>query len=379
MALTSLFNNLGLLIRPFLNYGMVSDVFQINAVGESLCFIGKIYLTSGLGTSKTISSAGGKIYFIPGTQVWASVGSTIRVGIQDINTGTGIEDGTYDVYDDLVQGTDTIPSDSVKEVLMSSGTKTINHGDIIGIIIEMTVRNGTDSLNINTTSVDGLTGNFPYITVDIGAGPTRNATNNHAPCIAIQFDDGTMGYFGDFMIPSSITSVTTLNSGSTPDEYALIFKVPFKCTINALYITAGEQDSGEDATVHLIQNPLTTVTNLVTTTLLATSVGLVGSIAGYTIIDIAETELQANTEYAISYRPTTTGNRTIQTITFLNSSFRLTFPFYLLGATRTDLGAFTTSSTVFPDFGFRINKLDDGASALVTNREAIQFSVVKPE
>jgi hypothetical protein len=322
----------------------------INAVGESVGFIGQIQLSTGPGTSKTIST--GKIWFQTSTScVFATAGSTVRCGIQDV-AATGFEDGTYDVFDDLVQGTEAIPSSSVIAVTMSSGTKTITHGDMIAVVIEFTVRNGVDAINI---SRNGLVSNLPYCTIDTGA----IAKFANGPLCAIQFDDGTMGHFGDWTIPFLPTE-QALASNTTPDEYALAFQVPFSCKINALFFRIGDIDATETATVHLIEDPYSAITNLVTVTLDPALQGQISVANGYTIVPITETTLTINTVYAVSYRPTSTGSRILRLITLANSALKDCLYLNVTGATRTDLGAFSSSSVAFPDFGFRISKLDDG-------------------
>jgi hypothetical protein len=353
MSFVGLANFGGLVLTP----GMQNPQYNnnassiINAAGESTSFIGQVQLSTGPGTSKTIST--GKIFFQTSTScVFATAGSTVRVGIQDVNAATGIEDGTYDVFDDLVQGTEAIPSSSVITVTMSSGTKTITHGDMIAVVIEFTVRNGADQVSISRILMDS---NLPYCTVDTGA----IAKFANGPLCAILFDDGTLGHFGEWTIPFLPTE-QALASNTTPDEYALAFQVPFSCKINALFLRIGDIDAGETATCHLIQDPYGAITNLVTVTLDPALQGQLGVIDSYTIVPITETTLAINTVYAISYRPTSTGSRILRTVTIADAALLKAFPLAITGATRTDLGAFSSSSVVFADFGFRVSKLDDG-------------------
>lgn len=66
MALVTLGNRRGVLITPMIGLpvgGTVAGVQNtINAVGESVAFIGRLQLETGPGTSKVFSSAGSKIY-----------------------------------------------------------------------------------------------------------------------------------------------------------------------------------------------------------------------------------------------------------------------------------------------------------------------------
>lgn len=356
MALVDLFNKLGLVVTPFSWYPVPTSLSAsvMNAVGESVAFLGKVYLSTGPGTSKTISSAGGKIWVYTGAVTWATAGSTLRVGIQDPNAA-GDEDGTFDTFGDLVQGVDAISANSIKETAMSSGTKTIAHGDWIAVVVEMTVRNGADSVALNRYSMNVCQ---PYTTNDTGAGVNRQT--NVAPICAFETDDGTLGHFGDWTLPA-ILSTQALASNTTPDEYALVFEVPFDCSINGLFIRMSSVNTTDTATMHIIEDPFGADSNLQSVTLdpilfQNTSVG-----QGYAMVDITEQELTAGTVYAISYRPTNTNSRTIGTWTYPDAAILLGLPLECSGASRSDLGSWSASSTIIPDFGIRINKVETGS------------------
>lgn len=356
MAAVEFFNKLGLVVTPFSYHPVASSLLTntMNAAGESTGMIGNCLLSTGSGTSKTISSAGGKIWVYLGAVTWATVGSTLRVGIQDINAATGLEDGAWDVFDDLVQGTDAISANAILEVTMSSGTKTITHGDMIAVVIELTVRNGADSIVANRTT---LVVNLPYTSTDTGA---LAKSASAGPIAAIMFDDGTtLGHMGDWTLPFILTTQNVAQN-TTPDEYALVFEVPFECTINGLFFKVGSVNATDNATVHLIEDPFSADSNLVTVTLDPLLQGQTSIAAGYTMVEIAETVIQANVQYAVSYRPTNNNARNISTCTIPNAILLKGLSCELLGATRTDLGAWGSSSLVLADFGFRINSIETG-------------------
>lgn len=368
MALTEFANGTGIVMNFLGQYPVVSSETGIaaNLAGESTSFIGEIYLSSGTGTSKTISSAGGKIWFSIGSStVFTTAGSTLRVGIQDVNA-TGVDDGTYDVYDDLVATGDTLTSNTLKEVVMSSGTKTITHGDKIAVVVEMTVRNGADSVTINKWGNPLAT---PYAATDTGGGPVKAA---NSPNCVIQFDDGTVGHFGDLTLPFIETNVS-FNDASTPDEYGIIFQVPFKCSINALGVRLSGVAATEYGVMALISSPLVTPADILTVSASGDYMIASGTLA-YGLFGIAETTLNANTTYGITYRPTSGSVRAITQVTIPHADVRKAMMFgeTLQGISRTNLGAFTPSTTVLPEIIFRISKLDDGE---VTTAEVSFISV----
>src|SRR5512146_744096 len=118
-----------------------SGTSALNAAGYKTAFIGNVYISGRPVGAKTISAAGGgSISFTPGTNTFADAGTNLRVGIQDADTSNSpvVPDGTHDVYADLVPGSVTLTGGTWYEADMSSGTKSITHGQEIAIVFEMT-------------------------------------------------------------------------------------------------------------------------------------------------------------------------------------------------------------------------------------------------
>jgi hypothetical protein len=352
----------------------------MDAAGESTSMIGQVWLSSGPGTSKTISSAGGKIYFTTTASTFANAGSTLRVGLQDVDGATGLEDGTFDVHDDLVPGTDTVTAAAVTTATMSSGSKTITHGDIVALSIEWTARAGSDSIRpsvvANVAQPD--LANFPYSTTDTGSGPAKS---NNVPYATIEFDDGTIGTFGPMtpLILAGAGNQVAFNSGSTPDEYAMVFQVPFRCEVSGLSMGFGEVDAGESGEVLLYSDPLGTPVAERTVTVDPEITSVAASVTGLAIFAIAAYTLEVNTNYAVAYKATSAGSRTLQMAVVPTANSRVTTPFgtTVQGGQRSDAtGAFSTlNSTTFPLAGLVISKLDDGAGGGTTTGGTRPFRV----
>jgi hypothetical protein len=254
MAFQSFTNLQGVLLSPW----PTSPEFltslsstTIDAAGESGAAVGRMLLSSGPGTSKTISSAGGKVFFRAGAVTFANAGTTIRVGIQDV-AATGLEDGTYDVRGDLVGGTDTITANAIKAVSMSTGSKSITHGDRVAVVIEAISRSGADSLVVNRSSTSS---SLPYSTIDSGAGPAKSAS---IPMISVECDDGTLGWFAAESFAWNSENATAFASNSTPDEHALIFEVPVTCSARGLMLRLGSVAATDDFEAILYSDPLGT-------------------------------------------------------------------------------------------------------------------------
>lgn len=364
MTLQSFPNSWGTIIMPSAgfpgDYATTSNT-TINAAGESLTFIGRCFLTTGPGTSKVISSAGGKIYFKTGTVTLADAGTTLRVGIQDV-AATGLEDGTFDVYGDYTSaGAPT--ANAINSKAMSSGTKTINHGDLIAISIELTTWITPDSIVLERGPATP-TSSMPYVTQDTTGTPVRN---NQLPICTIEFDDGTMGWLGLNSFAHIAGPSSAFHLDSTPDEHALVFQIPFKVSCSGAILSLSALAVTDDFEIILYSDPLGTPvasrTVVVDADLLGTTSGL------FEVIWATPITLEANTNYAIGLRPTTTNSITYERLSFGAGNGNLRKP-TMLGTnwslyTRSgNTGAFGGQDlTVLPQFGIIISQFSDDAGA----------------
>lgn len=340
---------------------------SVDAAGESCAAIGRIKLSSGPGTTKTFSAAGGaRIGVVQQTTItWANGASNLRVGIQGVNATTGVEDGTWSTYGDLTGGTGGLAIETLSDIPMTSGSVSISHDDLISVVFELTARGGADALRPQR---NGPPTTFPYSTLDTGSGPVKSSAGVF--CFELLFDDGTIGYLTEFTLPIVFKN-QSYNDSSTPDEYGFAFKLPFTCTTNALFGMIGELDPSEPGELILYSNPFGTPVVEASVSLDSVYSGFIASDAGFYTLPITEFQLLANTPYAVSYRPTNTANRTIQLRT-IKSTWKQ-FNFFgdnFWGVTRTDnTGAFASSDTIIPVLGCILNNLqDDGPtnSAIAT-------------
>jgi hypothetical protein len=280
----------------------------IDATGESAFLVGYIRLSSGAGTTKTLSSAGGKIHFKLGTTTFANGATNLRIGVQDASATTGLEDGTFDAYIDAVPGVVTLTSSIVNAVSIATGSKDITHGDLIAVGLEFTARAGADSLQIGLAGTGNNWG-YPHASTDTGAGPT---VRNSAIQIAIEFDDGTIGWFGS-VTPNTFDFSLAFNSGSTPDEYGLIYQFPFPTKISGYGIWLTDIATTDDFELILYSDPLGTPVAVNTYTVDASSV--LSALPLY--FDVTMTSLYtlaANTPILLAVRPTTANNITLTRI-----------------------------------------------------------------
>lgn len=339
----------------------------MDAAGESVAFIGRIYI-EGAPASNTISSAGGAITFRTGTVTFANAGTNFRVGIQDVTAG-GLNDDTFDVYADFTGGGGGIASNTWYEKAMTNGTKTINHLQIVAISFETTARGGADSIIVNSFAHINHTFNninFPYRVADTGAGPTRQATAPYGA--AIIFDDGTLGWIEGSWFSPGMNAVTNLsyNTGSSPDEYAAVFQVPYKCSVRGGYFLVGSIASTDNFECLLYSDAQGTPAVQRTATIDPNYTGSAANVAFYSFSFTSYT-LSPGLWYALAMRPTTANSLQLSyydiTTTFGNK-YKKSSVFgtnVKLSARTNQTGAFTEVQSYFmPIFGLFVDGLDDG-------------------
>lgn len=338
----------------------------MNATGNTRVFIGQVKMINGTG-SKTISSAGGAIIWgiRNATTTFVDATSRLRVGLQDL-TAAGINDGTFDVYKELVGGVDILTTNTNYRTLMDTGSKTLNDGDLVAIVFEFTVRGGADIVPNTILTVGDLTNlsqsnSFPY-NVYNGTKQTSNIG-----CIGmIEFDDGTIGALNGVPYMAYSTTSTLFSQTSTPDEYALGFSLPFKCAINGCTFTLGSIGTTDTFEAVFYSDPEGTPTVLQTKTIDPNLAYSTSSYGQYTI-EFDEQTIEANTWYAISIRPTSNNSIGLTTAEFLTANAKNASE---LGSnsklyTRSNqTGAFTSSGDAFTiPASLFISKLDDGVSS----------------
>jgi hypothetical protein len=340
--------------------GYTMSNLTLDAATEKVVCVGRLWLAD-RGSSKAFSSAGAKIYWQSGSPtVFANAATNLRIGLQDMDAADtsipGQPDGTFDVYDDLVGATDTITSTTTQTTTMSSGSKTLSHGDLIAVVFDLTARGGVDSVLVQ--GVATTTATFPWI----GLFTASWAVQNMAPNIALEMDDGTLGLLdGTFPIFHSSGNTVTFGSVSSPNEYGIIFQVPFNCKIDAVRMVCAHNNGSADAEVILYSDPLGTPAAMHTYTIDASFQQ--NSVNRPQVYPFgAEIELQANTDYAVTYKPTTATSISLgrwDINTGPDTLLQLIGGPNLRQGSRAS-GAFTESTSFVPWIDVRISSVHDG-------------------
>lgn len=283
---------------------------SINAANEKVHFVGQVMITGGDDAgSKTLSAAGGGHIMWRSNSViaFSDAGTNFRIGLQDADvTSSPVHgDDTFDVYADLVGGTDTVSSNTTYETVMETGSKTLSNGDLIVVAFEFTSRGGSDWVGVssmynawNADTVQVL----PGVWHDDGTPSTANGL----PICAIEFDDGTLGWInGGVTTTVGITESYNVNT-SGADEYGNLITPEFDIVVSGVIMSC--LVSG-DAEVCLYSDPLGSPTLLEAITIDAT--GMISSGSELSLMFSSEHTLRAGESYGITYRPTTTTNNSL--------------------------------------------------------------------
>lgn len=333
----------------------------LNAAGESITGIGQLHI-SDRGSSKSL--AGAKLWFRTGSVTFADAGTTLRVGIQDLNA-TGVEDGTFDIYKDIVGGSGLLLNNSWQGHVFDTGSKTVSHGDIIAISFETISRAGADQVLIQYASNQVPSGSkgFPYGTTDTGAGPAKSTTI--LPIALIEFSDGTYGRIDNAWCWTDPDQDTV----STTSQVGLYFVAPFTGKIDKVVFGVTDAVATTDmVTITVWGTPLGTPTSLATLAVQGQNRASTGTVRNEYFRFPTPISVTAGLEYAITIHATVgaintsyvnlgTGNSAMRKITALGENW--------CRCTRTlpSSGAFSTTTTQLPGIGFGYSEIEVGGSS----------------
>ena len=288
----------------------------LNAAGETCHNVGYIQLENPTGGSKTISAAGGgSIVWLTSTVTFANAGTTFRVGIQDLAGGAsnpGQGDGTFDVQATFTGGGGGVTGSAVQTSVMTSGTKTINHGDLVAITFATTARAGSDSITVAHNAMDSHFGALvmPGVTDNTSGAYTRNTLAT--PNCYILFDDGSVGWIAGTSWSGVPPTALSFNSGTgTADEYGNLLVFPTTFYAMGVAITMSDSSFSGDFELLLYTDPLGTPAVQRTITVDASNLMAInGRLRGFFLFS-SPYLMRANTPVGITIRPTTTNNLTI--------------------------------------------------------------------
>lgn len=350
--------------QHFFGAGMsLASTNTTDAAGEKGSSCVQWYVNGGSGT-KTCSAAGGcTISFRTGAVTWASAGTNVDIGIQDpASTVPVVGDETFDVSGSLTQGTDALSANTWTTLAMDTGTYSIVHGSYGCVVNDMTVRNGADSVVINTIT-QTYDPQFPVFALKTGGSWASNGA--FSPMFLITTDDGTL-VWGDYTIAiSGYAASSSFDSSSNPDEYCTLFTSPSTyMAIDGMW-HYGRENTDANASLILYDNTNTSSPSVLSTQ--AVDFPYERAQGGNNRLRLATLStpvtVPPSTPLAACYRNTdTAGTSSIGIFTIPSAAARAANPggTNISGGTRDGAsGAFTTSTTTFNLVGVRFRTLEN--------------------
>lgn len=322
----------------------------IDASGEKVAWVGPVF-TPNRG-SKNIQTVG----FLPGA-ITSAGGSTMRLSLQNVDAATGLPyrpDGTQDQTVDFLISAPT--ASTWYQTSNLSATRSVSYGEMLAVVLEFQSFAGADALNVQNlpTGTSSLGGNLGL--VHFTASWTKISV---MPNIILGFDDGTFGTLGPAggSFPfASLTTDSTFNTGSTPDEVALRFTVPFSCKVAGAWMAAAVGAAGRDFSVVLYEGTSALATVAIDGDYASASTGTI-----FTVL-FAEQTLSPGTVYYLAIKPGTASNNTAYSYTVNTADHFQAAPggTEWQYASRTDAGAWSATATKRLIAGLLISSLDDG-------------------
>lgn len=335
---------------PWQSTDSVSPSFQtlqLDAAGEKAAHIFTVPKTGTLDTFEFRISA-----------VANNPDNGLRISFQNLDAN-GDPDGTQDQFRDIA-GPFSANTWIVPGLITSDGTDTgvkrsVTAGDRLAVVIEFVSFVAGDSIQISmqtnvSSATERLDGSEFYSDHFTAAWAKSNLG---LPLGALKY--ATSGYFpmNGWSFPVLTGNARLINTGSTPDEIALRFQVPFDCECDGAWVRL---DMDGDAEIVLYSG-----TTVLKTATLDASARLSTSGANV-FVRWAPEALTKNTTYRIAVKPTTVTNVSLQTYTTSTAA--------LMGAAsggtewyrseRTDAGAWTDTTTERPLIGLHINGIETG-------------------
>lgn len=302
--------------RPRLILGGVgawvaNDALTLDADEEEIQLIASVTIDGGgsktFGTSSTIG-------WLPGASITFASGSTLRVGLKDstkIDTGNGpaaratVGAAAFNVYKDLVGGTDTITSLTWRTDAMASGTPfTVADGDLVALCLHLDTSSGTPSVKMRAAlSQDGQPFTFPVTTLVTTGGTVFTAAALLFNAIIV-FDDGALGWLAPSQVQSSF-DVATSAIGNT-NIIGNILNFPWTVQIDALGAVVNPSTNAANYGLCLYSTPLGTP-SLIEEIAQDANIGssAVNNLRGYVRRLTTPRELLANTDYLVGIKQNT--------------------------------------------------------------------------
>jgi hypothetical protein len=322
----------------------------IDATGEQVAFVGPVWFKERTGT-KDIRKVG----FRFGTVTKAG-GSGLTVSLQTVSATALQPDGTPDETVAIATGDAGFVTNAWYQTGNLSADRTVAYGEMLAVVIEY---DGSGRLGADTVGILGLAAEVagPFHKSSTVLFTASWATTFLIPNVILEFSDGTFGTLaGGF--PCSAVGTLTYNSGSTPDENALKINTPFPWKADSFGGIFGAMNVGDSETV--LYEGTSAMSN-------ATRANDKDHMLGssrflYDTFDAEVGPCAINTDYYLSIKPGASN--------VVLNYFDVAAAGHLQAhgggeglclASRTNAGAWSTTTTRRPFLWVYLSSLDDGA------------------
>lgn len=237
------------------------------------------------------------------------------------------------------------------------GTKrTVAVGDKVAYVIRFEsflTGNSVQPQGSNSSSGTPIGGY--YSASSTNSGSTWNKATD-IPLFALKYSDGVYRTVSNGSCwPVSANNVRSFNSGSTPDERAMRFQVPFNCRVRGVMLYVDTDNPTDIILYDASSNVLATVS--------AVNSWRSEGNPGYVnyVFTTAQT-LTRNTTYRLSVKPTSGSNIVLQTASVASAARLGSMPWgsEIYSSTRTDGGAWSDDQTELLNAYLIIDGLFDG-------------------
>lgn len=302
------------------NINSINENF-LNATNSAIVAIGQMWWDDH--ASHTVDTTGSSaIGFAIGSGTWANASSVLKVGVAAVDTSNG-PTGRPVVSSSLITpdvaaviaGNSGLTQLAWNEVVPTTGTRTIGHGELIAIFVQMTNRAGSDSILMRSMGNGGQTNGMPNVCTYNG---TTFSSQQLCPNFTLRASDGTRGSLKGSYIISGGSTNKTFNSGSTPSEYGNVIQVPYPC--EAWGVVVYGNISG-DCDFVLYSDPTGTPVSRASVSVDANTVGASGACCHDLVFTTGfGYALTAGVPYYIAMKPTSGTNVTISFETLANTA-----------------------------------------------------------
>jgi hypothetical protein len=326
-------------------HGLLVPGFQPVSGGVTIAF-----------SSNTVDAAGEKLAGI------FRVPKTGTISIVGVRSGAVTGSGDADVRLETVSLTDGNPTGTLVGTT-TNGTVTINaantwynatltlgaavtRGDLIAVVVART----TGNYGISSLSNTPFGAQFPYID-HFTASWAKISTQ---PVFSLQYNDGSYG-FTPSVYPYSLLTSTTYNSGSTPDERGLKFRLPAPVRVAGAWLYP-DLDAAADIKLYDAADTELATLSLDPDVRIGTGYGSQYNWFG------ASVSLSANVYYRLTLLPTSVTDISAMHFNVNAAAVMDSLPggqdFH--HTERTNAGVWTDTTTQRPFIGLILDGIDDG-------------------